>query len=145
VLQKRYIWIESNGASGERAELCGATFLMADLTDTNLNGANLADVVMAGSNISKATFTDANLNNANMGPTDLLDSAGKPTGREWPTNLTEADFTGADFTAANLRDALIAGADFTGAVLTDTRFGDANISGAIIEKPWPPISRQRNK
>ncbi len=63
-----------------------------------------------------------------------MDAEGKPTGREWPTNLTGADFTDANLTGANLRDALIAGANFTRAILSDTRFGEADIAGAVMDQ-----------
>ncbi len=53
VLHKHYLWIESNGAKGERADLSGA-----DLPHTDLGEVNLSAAILTGASLKKAELCD---------------------------------------------------------------------------------------
>ncbi len=93
VLEKHKKWL-TNEDGGERANLHGA-----DLTDANLNGADLR----------WADLTDANLNGADLRWADLrgADLRG--------AYLNEANLSWADLRGANLNGADLRWADFNGA------------------------------
>jgi uncharacterized protein YjbI with pentapeptide repeats len=76
---------------------------------------------------------------ASLGPVDLKDGQGRPTGRKWPTNLAGARLRGAKLAQADLRhvnlmDADLTDADLNGANLTDANLTDTIIDGAQMEK-----------
>ncbi len=73
----------------------------------------------------------------NLGPTDILDLNGQPTGRKWPanlsnTNLKNAVLEEANLMIANLRDACLDGANLVKADLTDAVTDGASFDGAEL-------------
>jgi hypothetical protein len=86
-----------------------------DLTETDLQGANLVGIDLAG-----ASLVGANLQGA------------------W---LVRANLEKADLTGANLQQAWLSGARLTRARLTDARLEGAHLSGATISDPPLQLTR----
>jgi len=89
ILASHALWLRSDGASGECANLrwatlVGANFRGADLRWTNLRGANLTGADLTGADLRDANF--------------------------WGANLRGADLRGADLRGAILEDAILEGA-----------------------------------
>jgi uncharacterized protein YjbI with pentapeptide repeats len=118
----------------------------ADLTDANLDGANLQgadltdatlqDSSAAGADLSDATLSGLDLTEADLKSADLSDATAVETVFT-RTDLTEADLTGADLTNASLRsgqftDANLAGAALDGANLSDVDLSGADLTGATL-------------
>jgi len=93
------------------ANLEGADLWKADLSNSNLKGANLE-----GADLWKANLTGANLTGADLEGADL-----------YGANLEGADLTGANLEGANLRGASLTGANLEGENLTG-----ADLSGALF-------------
>jgi len=94
ILASHALWLRSDGASGEcanlrDADLRGASLANADLRGAYLRWANLENVNLRGADLRGANLRVANLRGA---------------------HLRGADLTGADLTGANLRGASLAGA-----------------------------------
>jgi uncharacterized protein YjbI with pentapeptide repeats len=85
-LDQHRLWVESNGAQGKCADLCGANLAQADLTGANLQGAQMQKANLRGADLSMA-----NLRNANLVEADLRE-----------TNLLGTEFAGANMMGANL-------------------------------------------
>lgn len=90
--------------------------MRADLSYTNLEGADLS-----GAELHHANLYCANLKGANLSGAYLLRAF------LYRANLYCANLIGADLSGANLKDANISGADLSGANLKD-----ANLEGAIM-------------
>ncbi len=113
----------------------------ADLSDMELDGANLSEAVLDGAelfdsnlantNLKMATMRGADLSGANLGGAELY----KADLRE--ASLIGADLSGAylaeaDLTGADLRGVKLEGADLGGADLTDTNCSEADFTGASL-------------
>ena len=85
-LDQHRLWVESGGAQGKCADLCGANLAEADLTGANLQGAQMQKANLRGADLSMA-----NLRNANLVEADLRE-----------TNLLGTEFSGANMMGANL-------------------------------------------
>jgi len=107
ILNGHITWINSQGAKGERAILDGRDLNRVDFKSIDLSAASLRDVDFTGANLTDCTLVDANMMRVNFRPADILDSEGKPTGRTWAANLTDAIIDGAVFDGAELRKAII--------------------------------------
>jgi uncharacterized protein YjbI with pentapeptide repeats len=101
-----------------RANLTGANLYRAKLTDANLSRANLT-----GANLSRANLTGAQLPNTNLYRAKLTDA-----------NLTRAKLTGADLTSADLILADLRGAKLTGANLTSADLTAADLTAANLSR-----------
>ena len=154
------LWVESNGARGERASLSGedlhgvdlagaalsgaelkscnlsganlarALLVLTDLSDANLKEADLRGAELSGANLQRANLLGANLRRADLSTVELKSAGGDATGQAWPTNCSEAILTNADVT----------GADMKGTVLTD-----ADLEGIIGHIPeLPPEEEKRS-
>jgi len=100
VLTAHREWLDSNGESGERANLKGAILQQADLHDANLERADLRDARMSVSDLMRANLKGADLRGADLWMSDLKD-----------TNLEGADLRGANLTeVTNLTPAQLASA-----------------------------------
>ena len=109
ILERHQLWIETNGVQGERADLRGAYLRDANLTDADLEGANLFRAILEGANL-----IDANLNHAKLYYTNLR-GADLTRAKLWSANLYGANLYGADLRAANLGSAYLNSANLTGA------------------------------
>jgi uncharacterized protein YjbI with pentapeptide repeats len=101
-----------------KADLSKANLASARLDEANLTGAwfqetNLQRAVLWGAKLTGATFTDADLREAQV-------SEGDPA-----TNLSEANFFGAD-----LSNALLDGANLTDAIFVEANLSRAELVGA---------------
>ncbi len=99
-------WIASNEDEGRRADLS-----FTDLGGANLKNQNLARAILRGSNLKHADISLARLNGADLESADLSGA-----------NLKNAHLGG-----ASLRDAIIQNADFLG-----TEFAGADMSGSKL-------------
>lgn len=87
-----------------------ASFVLSDLSRTNLAGADLSEA-----NLNRTNLTNANLAGANLSRAILFNA-----------NLSGADLRGADLRGADLREAYLTGANLDGALLDG-----ANLLGAV--------------
>ena len=131
ILAKHAEWVNSCGAKGVRANLWGADLSDTDLRGANLRGACLWSANLEGANLSGANLRDANLRDAN------LESANLSGADLRGANLNDADLTYTDLKSANLRGACLWCADFSDADLrgADLRYAileGANLSGADL-------------
>jgi uncharacterized protein YjbI with pentapeptide repeats len=60
-----------------------------------------------------AVLRRSDLTQAKLAAVDIKDTAGKPSGRKFPTNLTNAILSHAKFDKADLRAAILRGAEIT--------------------------------
>lgn len=86
ILDQHRIWVETNGDSGTKADLCGVNLSKADLTGVNLEGAH-----MHRANLSGADLSMANLRGASLVQADLRDA-----------NLLGAELRGVNFMGATM-------------------------------------------
>jgi hypothetical protein len=103
------------------ANLRGAIFARALLTDANLTGANLRGAIFARASLADADLSGAKLTNAILTESNFAGAF-----------LTYADLSGADLTNAHLGSADFRGADLSGANLTDAELSGADIRDARI-------------
>ncbi|HXM92955.1 MAG TPA: pentapeptide repeat-containing protein [Candidatus Dormibacteraeota bacterium] len=85
VLDQHKVWVETDGESGVKADLCGVNLSNADLTGVNLQGAFLHKANLCGADLSMANLREANLVQADLRNTTLLG-----------TELRGANLMGAD-------------------------------------------------
>ena len=132
VLEQHKLWIETNGAEGQRANLFDAELYCAylagtDLRDVNLIGANLARANLWGANLYAANLTGANLNCANLLGANLINA------NLLGANLKDANLSRANLRDANLRDANLYNANLSGANLSGANLYNADLRGANLE------------
>jgi hypothetical protein len=139
-----------SGADLEGADLTGAVLTEADLTYADLAGADLsgadleaADLTCAdlsGANLSWAWMWSSTLNGANLSNADLTHAF---IGGFWAdhrdanfsgANLSNAVLHDADLGNANFSGANLTGADITEAYLVGANLTDANLTGAILDQ-----------
>ncbi len=82
------------------------------------------------------------MSGSNIGATDIKDGSGNSTGRSWPANLMNADFTNSNLEQSNLSQAnleftnfskcRLIEADLSGATTGETKFDGAEIDPAAI-------------
>lgn len=112
----------------EKADLSGSIFTRVILKKANLSGAkltgsNLAEANLSGANLTDADLTDADLTAANLTDADLSGAT-----------LEDAILEGANLAQAVLRKIKGANADFTKAVLDGAMFDNADLQGAELTK-----------
>ena len=113
ILQQHKLWIETNGVTGQCAELQDA-----NLRYTNLRGAGLQDADLRGANLQGANLYDANLRSA-----DLQDA-----------NLQGANLQGADLRYVDLWNADLRHARFNTNILDCSSFSGAQFTSDAL--PW---------
>ena len=129
VLELNKKWLNNNG--GQRADLSDADLNGADLCDANLSGAtlsranlcdaDLSDADLRGANLLGAALSNADLRGANLSYANLCDA-----------NLSTADLSDADLNGADLCDANLSYVDLSDADLSDAYLWGANLSGADL-------------
>lgn len=105
----------------QKANLAEAIFHQSKLTKTNLQGANLASANFGRASLIQASLRDANLSKAYMSY----------------ANLEGADLRGADLTEAYLSYANLRGANLCGANLTGARVTDEQL--ALAKTNWMTV------
>ena len=118
ILDQHRLWIQSNGAEGQRANLGYADFTGANLIGANLMNASLSGADLRYANLSGADLGGANLEGANLWGADL-NGASLHSANLVNANLTRANLTGANLTGANLTGADLDSANLTNAILPD--------------------------
>jgi uncharacterized protein YjbI with pentapeptide repeats len=123
------------GACFKRAALASAHLILTDLAGANLEECNLIDADMAGANLSYACLQGVDLTRVDLGPAELRDHRGRPTGRLWEASLQCADLRrahpcGTRLASANLSDAKLELADLDAADLTGAKL-PPGIAGEI--------------
>ncbi len=118
------------------ANLTGADFSGADLSqaylgDANLIGVNFSDANLSGANLGDANLSGANLSGANLSGADL--SSTNLSGANLScANLSRADINRADLSSTNLNRANLSYADLNRADLSSTNLSHADLSNAIL-------------
>ena len=109
ILENHRLWLSGDG--GERANLSDADLDCANLRGADLRNADLRCANLRGADLSGAKFGQADLRGA---------------------DLHGADLSGADLCCADLRGADLRGAYLRGADLSDAYLGYADLSGADL-------------
>lgn len=130
------------GANLGNSNLSGAYLRRADLEEACLVDAHLGNVELSEANLRRADLRGANLWEANLSSADLeqailnranLENANLSKAKLVGTDLRGVDFKEADLSGANLEGALLKGTDFRGAILTGARVTDEQLKEAIME------------
>ena len=123
-------------ANLSRTDLRGANLSCADLSYASLSEVDLRGANLRGANFSRANLSDANLSRVYLRGADLR---GANLSRIYfrGANLREADLCnttlpGADLRGVNLRDAKVCNADLSGASLRGAYLRSADLSGADL-------------
>ena len=125
IIDKHSAWLRGE-IGGERGNLH-----MADLTGTDLSGANLTGADLYRADLSGADLAGANLCRANLYMANL--SGANLTGADlYRADLTGTDLSGANLTGADLYRADLSGADLAGANLCRANLYMANLTGANL-------------
>ena len=135
IVEQHKHWIKQDceGWEGMRADLSesnlrGANLREADLYGANLNGADLRKADLSESNLRGANLRWANLYGATLSGANLREADLRGA------NLREADLRGANLNGANLRWADLYGATLSGANLRESNLRGANLNGADLRK-----------
>jgi hypothetical protein len=124
VLTEHRAWLDSDGQSGEKANLSHAQLQGVSLWSADLREADLSYANLQGADMDHARLRGANLRHAKMVAASL-----------WQANLRDADLSYAglqrakldhvDLSDANVRNADLTGASLWGAQLSETRLEHA--------------------
>ncbi|MCI4661362.1 MAG: pentapeptide repeat-containing protein [Neomegalonema sp.] len=139
-----------NYPSLANADLKGADFTGAQLSQTDLSGADLSGALLQGAwldqaDLSGARLIGAQLSQARMSdarlPAAQLDQADLSWSTLLRADLSGASLRAADLSGVDLTDAQLDGADLAGAVLREADFAQAslvgaNLSGADLRESW---------
>ena len=71
ILDSHKQWLDSDGETGEQADLRGADLCRADLRDADLRWADLYGVDLRGADLRRADLCDADLRDADLREADL--------------------------------------------------------------------------
>ncbi len=128
--------INLEGANLRRANLTGSRLDKSNLSQANLTKVYLTDAHLNRANLSRSNLSDSFLTRAHLNQSILVDA--NFTGAHlFKADLTEANLTGtnltdADLTEANLTGANLTGANLTRAILTGAILTGVNLTGAIL-------------
>lgn len=106
LLKNHTLWVATDGAQGERADLRDAHLAGRSLWRVDLRRALLDGCDLAAANLDHADFRGASLKGARLSSASL-----------WEANLAKADLRDADLRGAKLDHADLSGADISGASL----------------------------
>ena len=125
-------YLVGSGVDLSNVELQGANLTGDDLTSTNLQGANLTgatlnNVSLQGANLQSATLTNANLQGADLTDANLAPQPGPKNVPYVVTDLQGADLTNATLSSANLEYANLSSSNASGATLFRTNVQYANL------------------
>ena len=106
ILDNHKLWLKTNGAQGEKADLRSANLRSADLRSADLSYADLSYADLSSANLRSANLRSADLRSADLSYADL----------------SYADLSSADLSYANLRSADLRSADLSYANLDYSAF-----------------------
>ena len=120
------------------SNLAGVDFEGANLPDANLQGSNLQGANLEGASLQDATLQGANLQGVNATGADFIDTglAG--------ANLQQGTFTNANLGGADLQGANLQGANLTGASLAGATVTGANLQGITWSNTTCPDGTNSN-
>lgn len=126
ILEEHQAWVDSNQASGTRADLHAAKLVeayleRADLFGADLSAAHLSGAYLSDAHLQEANLVDAHLHSAHLDFADLSDA-----------QLTLVDLGGLDLSAANLGGAHLNGTDLNGANLSGAYLSSADLKDAVF-------------
>ncbi len=116
----------------EYEDLTDGALARADLSDTNLRGADLANADLYRADLRDAILRAANLTYATLSAADLR-FADLSHAHLFFALLLDADLRQANLRAANLYRTVARDADLSGAVLVGASLENANLSGANLD------------
>jgi len=108
-------------ANLENANLSYAYLRYTNLTNANLYNTNLRFAYLYAADLTNANLTNAYLYAANLSNADLTGA-----------NLSNANLSNADLTGANLSNANLTNAYLTGAILSNANLTNAYLTGAYL-------------
>jgi len=119
-------------ANLQHANLTKAYLSLADLPEANLYEADLTEAYFMGANLTETNLIEADLTGAYLGPATLsravLMNADLPEANLYEADLTEAFLHKANLTEANLQEANLTEANLREANLTDANLREANLT-----------------
>ena len=126
ILKEHEMWLKDE-KGGKRADLSnadlnGANLWNANLIYADLNGANLSNAGLWKANLSSADLSNANLSNTDLSSADLTYA-----------NLTSTNLINTDLKYANLKRANLSDADLINTDLSGANLWDADLSGADLK------------
>jgi uncharacterized protein YjbI with pentapeptide repeats len=130
-LSNLHWWADLRGAKFEGANLSEANLRGAYLRGRNLSGANLKQADLSETNLEGANLTGADLNGAKL-ERAILEGANLEGANLYGAELYEANLTGANLKGANLSKAFLTGADLYGAHLSGANLAGANVIRAYL-------------
>ncbi len=116
VLEQHKLWLGTLGLKGQ----------CADLTDSDISGADLTDADLSSANLTRADLTDANLTSAKLTGAILIQA------NLSRAKLEDANLEGAKLINANLERANFAGCNLSNADLTKCKFMGCKMDGANL-------------
>ena len=125
ILNKHALWLRGD-QYGVRADLSYSNLYGANLSYSNLYGANLSDADLYGADLSYSNLYGANLSDADLSGADLRGASFSDA------NLSDANLSYSNLYRADLSDANLYGANLYGADLRGASFSGANLSGANL-------------
>lgn len=149
ILASHAEWLNTNGDTGEKADLVGADLRRANLSGVDLRKANLSRSDLFRANLSGADFREADVSGADLREADLrrTDLRKANLGQ---TNLSGADLRRANLIGADLSRANLRGADFREAhiireeiVKAITDWGTIWRDGSNMKTIWPDGSKMK--
>lgn len=146
ILEAHEKWVATDGREGQRADLSETNLEGAELARRNLRkaifakaklvNANLGEAILMDADLCSADLRRATLRNAIMNRATLLDAHLQAADLRNAV-LDEVNLREADLRAANLTQAHLSGADMSGTALRDASFLDANlrnVKGLLVEQ-----------
>jgi hypothetical protein len=112
-----------NGANLESSRLFGAHLVMADMSGSNLNGADCRHVFGAFCNFENADMKGVSFENSDLSNARFI-GANLEMAIFDDANLEDADFSNANLKGAKFHNAIIADTHFDGANMEDVEFDD---------------------
>jgi len=121
------------GADLSQTDLYGAQLKGADLSEANLQGSNLGEARLVKASLRKANLTEATLNWAELKRADLS-RASLINANLIGVDLSHANLAHANLSQATLNGAYLNYANLIGADLSHTDLNWANLSGADLSR-----------
>ena len=138
IIKSHEKWLNSDGGSGERANLYYADLSDFNLRNINLHRANLSRADLRNANLRNADLCDANLSYADLSNADLSNAKLIDTDLCHTilrgTDLSYANLYNANLIGANLNNAILCGANLRGANLNNAKLSDADLSKLIYDE-----------
>jgi uncharacterized protein YjbI with pentapeptide repeats len=134
-LSRADLWhADLNGTNLSGANLSLASLWQADLNGANLSGADLWHADLGGANFGGANLDRASLQAATLDDTTVIDAKWRLVWEISSQSAANRDLRGADFSRANLREAMLSGANLWRANLSEADLTQANLSRANLSE-----------